>query len=208
MKKLKTFLQKNPQIRWLLGYIPLYLAYFLTQQLPLEHTVIHLALDDAIPFLPIFILPYFGWYLYISVLPVVVCFRDRQAFVRQCVTMYIIMAAAILTFVIFPTAIDFTPDASGNGLLLWLCRWIYSHDRPVNVLPSMHCTQAVGIYLTTFCGSTLRKYRGLRIAAAVLAALICLSTVFVRQHSVLDGVIGVALASAVYALVRKLWKDS
>ena len=45
---------------------------------------------------------------------------------------------------------------------------------------------------------------GARGGSAVLLALICLSTVFVKQHSVLDAVTGCVLALLVYAAVRHI----
>ena len=41
----------------------------------------------------------------------------------------------------------------------------------------------------------------MRAASAVIAVLICLSTLFVKQHSVLDLVSGCLLAGLVYAAV-------
>ena len=81
------------------------------------------------------------------------------------------------------------------------CRLIYANDQPYNVLPSLHCYEATAIHLASFGGAAGRRYKGLRAASAVIAVLICLSTLFVKQHSVLDLVSGCLLAGLVYAAV-------
>ena len=57
-----------------------------------------------------------------------------------------------------------------------------------------HCFEAVCVHLTAFSVPQLRKKTGWRIASATLSVLICLSTVFIKQHSVLDLIAGVLLA--------------
>ena len=85
--------------------------------------------------------------------------------------------------------------------MLALCRLIYANDQPYNVLPSLHCYEATAIHLASFGGAAGRRYTGLRAASAVIAVLICLSTLFVKQHSVLDLLSGCLLAGLVYAAV-------
>ena len=115
------------------------------------------------------------------------------------------MAVVLLStafFLIWPTCIDFRPDAAGPGLLRWLCRFIYAHDRPVNVLPSLHCYEALAVHLGAFGAGRGRKMPVRRALSAALVTLICLSTVFVKQHSVADLAAGCGLAAGIYALVR------
>ena len=100
---------------------------------------------------------------------------------------------------------DLRPELSGEGgLFTALCRIIYAHDKPLNVFPSMHCFEALTVHLTTFSGGLGKRHPALRAGSGVLAALICLSTVFIRQHSVLDGLAGCALAVVCSALSGKL----
>lgn len=203
MPKMK--IGKYRHIFVLLSFIPLSVLYFLLQRRDVGYTVIHLATDDIIPFLPAFIIPYIIWYIYVPLPMVFMCFTDRRTFIRQSVTLFSGMAICIVLFWLFPTAIDFRPDASGDGFLLWLCRVIFSNDEPLNVCPSLHCYEAICIHITTFSSQRMKKHKILRIASALTMILICLSTVFVKQHSVLDVLCAVALALAVYALVYRVF---
>ena len=104
------------------------------------------------------------------------------------------MILCYVLFVLFPTTVDFRPADPGSGFFAFLCRIIYSADNPVNVFPSLHCYEAVVAHLTTFTRGPLRHNLPLRISSALLTVLICLSTVFVKQHSVLDMAAGTLLA--------------
>lgn len=189
----------------LLFFTPLSILYFFLQQRDVGYTVIHTAIDDIIPFLPIFIIPYIIWYVYVPLPMIIMCFADRRSFIKQCITLFSGMAICIVLFWLFPTAIDFRPDASGNGFLLWLCRVIFSNDEPLNVCPSLHCYEAICIHITTFSEPCMKKHKMLRIVSALVMIFICLSTVFVKQHSVIDVLWAVALALTVYALVYRVF---
>ena len=191
--------------RGLLYFAPFLLIggfYFVTQLFPLTYHAVHLPFDDAIPFLPIFVVPYLLWYLYVPLPMVFAFFKDQRLLRRQALALFPGMAASLLFFLLYPTRIDFRPAAQGAGVFRALCRLIYRFDRPVNVLPSLHCYEALSIHLSTFRSRFGGKHPALRAASAVLVLLICLSTVFIKQHSAVDLVAGCALAIASYALME------
>ena len=71
---------------------------------------------------------------------------------------------------------------------------IWRADASVNVCPSIHCQSSACMALA-FSHSKLAKERpALKILAWVWAALICASTVFTKQHSIIDVVCGLAVA--------------
>ena len=133
------------------------------------------------------------------------CFKDREVFMRQVATLFTGAFICITVFALYPTRIDFRPDASGDGLLLALCRLIYANDQPYNVLPSLHCYEALVMHLATFRMPPLRARKRLRLASAVLVILICLSTLLVKQHSAADLIAGCALAVAAHSLTTYLF---
>ncbi len=206
LRKARKFFRNNRQMYLLLCFLPLHLAFFLSQLLDLPYTVIHTALDDAIPFLPVFVLPYVAWYAYITLPLIYFCFRDKAMFFRLCRVLLPGMCIGNLLFLVAPTAIDFRPEAEGNGIFLALCRLIYANDNPVNVCPSLHCFEAAAIHLSVFHGSAYGTRKGLRWASGILVVLICLSTMFIKQHSVVDVVYGILLAVLLYGIVIALEK--
>ena len=204
-RKMVSFILKKlrgrKDIFLFLGFLGLGAFYFFSKYLPLKYHIIHLTVDDIIPFLPIFIIPYIIWYLYVPLPMIYLFFKDSKAFKRQAIIFFSGSVFCSLFFVIYPTAIDFRPTAEGKGILLWLTRFIYSNDTPpAYVFPSLHCYEALTIHFTTFTAGPLKNRKILRIASAVLVAFICASTVFVKQHSFID-VIGGCVISIVFCLI-------
>ncbi len=78
---------------------------------------------------------------------------------------------------------------------------IYAADTNTNVLPSVHAEGAIfaamGICTTKSVKSMLVK-----VAAVVIAGVICMSTCFVKQHSALDVAAAVVLCLIIYSIVR------
>ena len=177
---MRSWLSKNRHVYWLLGLIALALAYFVTQHLGLQYHVVHLPLDDRIPFCPAFVVFYILWYFYVPGCMLWACLRAKDVFCRQAAALFSGAFLCVAVFVLYPTCIDFRPAADGTGVFLALCRLIYAHDAPVNVFPSLHCYEA-------------------------LVLLICLSTLFVKQHSAADLIAGCTLAVAVYSLTTYLF---
>ena len=63
MKKLKKFYADYHHAIPLIAYGIIYLTWFchLEKTVTRQYTVIHMALDDYIPFVEIFVIPYFLW---------------------------------------------------------------------------------------------------------------------------------------------------
>lgn len=192
------FLRRNPRVLCFLLFIPVILSFYLCGLRDCERTLIHCAADDWIPFTPIFVIPYVLWFPYIPLLLAAVCFTDPRAFRRQCFSFFGGAAFCTLILLVFPTAIDFRPEIAGGGnnFFEWICSLLFRVDRPVSIFPSLHCYEAVCAHMTTFSTPKLRRKTGWRIASAVLCVLICLATVFIKQHSVLDLISGVLIGFA------------
>lgn len=204
MNKINKFLSDNRQLLYLLCFLPLQVLYFISQRLPLRRIVIDLAVDRAIPFISVFIIPYILWYAYIPLMMLYMYFTERSRYLRQCVALFSGMAFCTLLFMVFPTALpqDFRPQNLGNGFFGFLCKMIYANDMPYNVCPSLHCFEAIVIHIMSFYGTLLSGDLLKRSLSAVLCVLICLSTLFVKQHSVIDVFVSTVLAVAIAIVVN------
>ena len=202
---MRSWLSKNRHVYWLLGLIALALAYFVTQHLGLQYHVVHLPLDDRIPFCPAFVVFYILWYFYVPGCMLWACFRARDVFYRQVAALFSGAFVCAAVFVLYPTCVDFRPSAAGPGLARALCRLIYANDAPVNVFPSLHCYEALVMHLATFRVPPLRAHKALRLASFALVVLICLSTLLIKQHSAADLIAGCALAVAAHSLTTYLF---
>jgi membrane-associated phospholipid phosphatase len=85
-----------------------------------------------------------------------------------------------------------------TGLSTWLLSKIWSADTNTNVFPSMHVIGAIGAVIGAFDSGIFKKWRWVIL---VFALLICASTVFVKQHAVLDTVGALALAIPIFFAV-------
>ena len=165
---MRSWLSKNRHVYWLLGLIALALAYFATQHVGLRYHVVHLPLDDRIPFCPAFVVFYILWYFYVPGCMLWACLRAKDVFCRQAAALFSGAFLCVAMFVLYPTCIDFRPAAEGAGVFRALCRLIYAHDAPVNVFPSLHCYEALVLHLVTFRAPPLRAHKAHAVYAVQL----------------------------------------
>lgn len=144
---MQSLFQKYRHALWFLLFGALSVFYFVSQHLGLRYHVVHLPLDDWLPFWPGFIVFYVLWYFYVPGCMLWACFRARDVFYRQVAALFSGAFVCAAVFVLYPTCVDFRPSAAGPGLARALCRLIYANDAPVNVFPSLHCYEALVMHL-------------------------------------------------------------
>jgi membrane-associated phospholipid phosphatase len=158
------------------------------------------ALDTWIGFDDNWIWAYVSLFVYMPLIPLLMV---RRADLRRYATgMMSITAAAIVVFLVYPTAVS-RPPAEGSQLVY---RWLVALDRPSNAVPSLHC--AFGVFTAGTAALALPELvAGWRRRAVLWAwcALICVSTLVIKQHHVIDAVTGSALGLAASALA---WRRS
>ncbi len=186
----------------LLAIYPLFtLWYFLLNQSDRPIHMISCPLDYRLPFCEWFILPYVGWYIYVFIALILTARQSPKAFVRLCLLLYSGMAVAQLLQTVYPTGIDFRPTSfERDNFLTWIVGIIYASDAPVNVFPSIHCYNALAAHLACYCrlpGAT-RLHKALSLLFVIL---VFLSTVLIKQHSVLDAVGAILLMAILYPLL-------
>ena len=105
---------------------------------------------------------------------------------------------ALLFYVIVPNGLALRPHfVPGNDIFAQLVRMIYRSDTPMNVCPSIHVFNSVTLMLAYYRSAVLTPAPPLDAPAAmVLCMSITLSTMLLKQHSVIDVVFGLLLALA------------
>ncbi|MCI8513650.1 MAG: phosphoesterase [Lachnospiraceae bacterium] len=195
MEKWKDFYRRYPQC-WVLLYLFIYIPWFilLERRTSVSYTVLHTGWDDAIPFCEYFIIPYYIWYLYFAGTAFYFLFRrPRKEFYEFAVLVASGMTFWLLLCTIWPNGLVLRPAIEPErSFCARLVSLIYAADTPTNVFPSMH------VYVSIVAHSTIRRnlrksYPGGTVFSGVLMVLICVSTVFVKQHSVLDVAGGILL---------------
>jgi membrane-associated phospholipid phosphatase len=154
-----------------------------------------LELDRAFPLIPAWAFVYGALYLFLILLPIFVVRQTEQ--IRRTVFAYLLVwiTSYVVFFVGYPTVAPRPDKVIGEGFAVWGLRALYSSDPPYNCFPSLHVAHSFVSALTCY-----RVHRGLGIVATIAAALVALSTLFTRQHYVLDVIAGVLLAVVAYII--------
>lgn len=204
---MRNFIRKwIPDYAWLpmiLCWAALLSVYFFTKLIPHgAYVQIELPIDRKIPLVPAWILVYIGSYVY-WILGYILIFRVSRKHCRICARADVFSKLVCgVFFVLMPTLMN-RPEVTGGGLLNWLVKFIYASDSPNNLFPSMHCLIS---WLQARELMRIKEYpAALRWSAVIFSVLVFFSTLFTRQHVVVDIFGGVALAE-LSMLLSRLWE--
>ncbi len=158
-------------------------------------------LDALIPFNELFVIPYFLWFAYIAAGYVFLFFNNRSDFLRMCSFLYIGMTTCLIIYMIFPNyqALRVDYDTLGReNILIDAIKMLQAGDSPHDVFPSIHCLNSIGMNIALAKNHWCKKHPWVIVGVTVLSISICLSTVFVKQHSILDFFGAVVLSIPLY----------
>ena len=185
---------------WFQAYWVVYRVWFfwLDRTITDPKYIIHSPIDDFIPFNEWFVFPYCSWFLLLAAVTALLWWNDTESYDKLCLMMFSGMTFCLILYMVLPNGLDIRPTAEAVGrdnIAMQIMQLLWKADASVNVCPSIHC-QSSGCMALAFSQSRLAKGRpGLKVLAWVWAALICASTVFTKQHSILDVVCGLALVA-------------
>lgn len=204
MKTLKkTFIKYRHAIP-LLIYGIIYLAWFghLEKTVTSHYRVIHVALDDHIPFCEIFVVPYLLWFAYVAVVVMYFFFRDKNDYFRTCAFLFTGMTIFLLVSTLWPNGHHLRPNVMPrDNIFTQLVAGLYQADTPTNLWPSIHVYNSLGCHIAVVKSYRLKKYKGIRIGSFILCVSIIMSTMFIKQHSAFDVATAFILAAVMYGAV-------
>ena len=147
--------------------------------------IIHTAIDDMIPVIEGFIIPYALWLPYLVAGMIAIAIRSRKISRK---TSYMLMAGMTLFIIIslaYPNALELRAQLPDRENIFMDCiAYLHSIDTPTDVLPSLHVYDALAV--AAGIHFAFREKKALLISSDILCALIVLSTMFIKQHSVID----------------------
>lgn len=206
MKKKKQNWKENWHYFWPLGlFAVFYLVSFSILEAHInDYQLIQTALDDKIPFCEYFVIPYFMWFLYVPAVLIYLFFRDKKQYVKSAWFLCAGMAVFLAVSAVFPNGQDLRPAVfNRNNLFTRLVGFLYTMDTPTNILPSIHVFNSLGTHFAVMNCASLREKKGVPTASLILCLLIIASTMFLKQHSVVDVVTGGLMAFSVHAIVYR-----
>lgn len=190
----------------LIIYGIIYLTWFMyiEKTITRNYTVIHVALDDYIPFCEVFVIPYFLWFAYVSAVVLYYFFRDKDDYYRNCIFLFTGMTIFLLISTLFPNGQHLRPRIMPrDNVFTQLIAYLYSTDTPTNLWPSIHVYNSLAAHFAIIRNEKLAGKKWLRRGSLVLCSSIILSTMLIKQHSVFDVVTAFIMAAVMYGIVYK-----
>lgn len=189
---------------WVLLYGLIYIPWFLylERREGVQYYLIHSPLDNYIPFIEYFIVPYLLWFAFIFVTAFYFFLTSRTDFYRMAAFMCTGMTLFLIICTVFPNGLNLRPHTfARDNIFTDMVKILYRTDTPTNVLPSIHVFNSLSAMIAIAHSSSLKKHKYIKGFAYGLAVLIILSTVFLKQHSVTDVIAAFAAACIIYPFV-------
>lgn len=153
--------------------------------------------DGQIPLLPQFVIIYHLWYLFLIFNIGYLLLRDKDEFLNAILSINLGNILAYITFFFFQSRVP-RPLVAGDGFFENIVRFTYTIDQPYNGFPSIHVLTTTVMMIALSRMDIPKSYK---VGSLFFGLLIILSTVFVKQHVVLDILGGLIYAGASYAII-------
>lgn len=206
---MKSFYRKYKHLLPLAIFLIFYLSVFVYVENRPGHHMHLLAsqFDHLIPFCEIFVIPYIIWFFYITfgVLFFGIVERDRDQYYQLSTNLMIGMALFLLISLVWPNGHTLRPAVlPRDNVFTRLVVMIYSSDTSTNVFPSIHVFNTIAMHTAVSHSTTLKKHPWAVRFSGIIAVSIVLSTMFIKQHTVIDvvGAMGLNLVTW-YLLYRQ-----
>lgn len=175
-------------------------AFFVVNLITVPKYIIHSPIDDMIPFNEYFIIPYLSWFIMIIGSLLFLVRKDKEDYLHECFMMYVSMTLCIFIYLVFPNGLNLRVDIPKANLLCRLVSFMQGIDNPTNVCPSIHVCVACEICLVVWKSKLFQNKPIYRFGTVFWTILIILSTMFLKQHSIIDVFWGIVVAIFMYIL--------
>lgn len=174
-------------------------------------------LDNAIPFVPQMAIFYIYLFYPLVILTMLYfAFVDYKKGYALGWSLVAINAIAVLIYIIFPVSTYwYRQDLLANPIVnnFWANQVyaVFANDTSFNCFPSLHAAVSTICFYAWFRYSKIKPSiatKAVAIGVFIIAAGVILSTLFVKQHYIVDEIAGIVLAYVVGRLMfDRLWKN-
>lgn len=189
------------------AYIFIYMPWFMTLEkifnsdYPELH-IINVPLDNVIPFCEFFIIPYMLWFFYVMGACIYMFLKGTDSeFLKFALSLVIGMSLALTICMIYPNGLTLRPDYIPDNFCGKIITILYSTDTSTNVFPSIHVYNSLAVNFALLKCKALKGHTVIKTLSTILCIAICLSTVFLKQHSVVDVLGGILLFILLYIFI-------
>ncbi|GAB6086575.1 phosphatase PAP2 family protein [Alkaliphilus crotonatoxidans] len=160
-------------------------------------------IDQAIPFLKVFVIPYLAWYLFIFSTFIYFCLKDREVYYKTLLSTNLGLLVCYIVYFFYQTTVS-RPLLAGEDLLTKMVGWVYATDQPFNCFPSIHVLTSYLMFKGIRHSHIRNKLNQLVISS--IAFTIILSTLFIKQHVILDVIAAIILGEVLFNLLSTLFQ--
>lgn len=206
MEKCKTFLAKYRHALPLIIYGAIYWIWFwhLEENVTSHYRVIHMSVDDYIPFCELFVIPYFLWFAYVSAVVLYQFFTNKTEYYRTCVFLFTGMTVFLIVSTLWPNGHHLRlTEMPRDNIFTRMVAALWRTDTPTNLWPSIHVYNSLGAHFAVTHCEKLADKKGIKITSFVLCWSIILSTVLIKQHSMFDVLTAFVMAATMYTVVYR-----
>ena len=191
---------------WILLYFFVYMAWFnyVEKTVTTHFHVIHVPIDDYIPFCEYFVIPYLLWFPFVGWGIAYMALHNKTDYYKLCAFLFTGMTIFLIISTVYPNGQYLRPTYfTHHNLCTMLCERLYAGDTPTNLFPSIHVYNSLGIYLAVTHNKKLRKNKLVCLLTLILTVSIILATMFIKQHSFFDVCCAFVLATVMYHVVYR-----
>lgn len=190
----------------LLLYWPVYglLFMFVEKYYNVVFTPVYSIFDDMIPFCEYFMIPYLFWFLFLVGMLAYTFFFDVESFRRMMHFIILTYTVTIIIYFLFPTCQELRPsEFVRDNVFTRITKGFYAYDTNTNVCPSIH---VIGSWAVVFAAWHCKNIKSsvVNIIFTLTGILISISTVFLKQHSVIDVLAAIPLCVIGYIMCYKI----
>ena len=190
---------KNVIIRQIIILIFQVVLYFGCEFFQKNPKNMDLPIDKKIPDLPYFALIYVLWFPLIAIFPISLFKASKNLYELYVICWIIDIVISVIIYLAYPTTCTRPKDLE-NIKGGWMLKILYKFSyKGLNCSPSMHCSISTLVLIFTLTASTMPI--NLRIIYSTTSLGIILSTLFTKQHVLIDLVNGVLLAMLIFLFV-------
>lgn len=189
------------QFYWLI-YLPWF--SYLERTVTTKFHVIHVTLDDYIPFCEYFIVPYLLWFAYIAAGIIYFALNNKCEYFNLCKLLFFGMTVFLIVSTIYPNGHQLRPIAfARTNIFTDLVKTLYQTDTATNIFPSIHVYNSVVLNAVIWRCDNFKNNHFIRYSSAILAASIVLSTMFLKQHSAFDVITALILSGLTVSFIYR-----
>jgi len=207
-----AFIKRYSHGLWALGYLFfIYLPWFsfVERNVTRNYHLIHMAIDDLLPFNEVFVVPYLLWFPYVLGAILWFVFNNRNDFWKLFIFLASGMTIFLIVSTIYPNGCALRPSVfPRDNVFTQLVLRLYNSDTNTNIFPSIHVYNSLGVHFGIVNSKMFSKNKRVRIISLMMCTLIIVSTMCLKQHSTFDVLTAFLLATVMYFLIYVLDLES